>query len=411
MVGIKGKILGIANSRSELAAVLRAMEGVGGDRAERLLVAGDSATAAAVPEGVQVRVLGDYPLEGDVQRKAILWLDDWSDEPLAEGLSFKEELACGDVSLWWFFLPVIFPDVMRCMQYVEQYRAVYAAEAPAAVVCADAEKRPMLPYRLNRAFDLPTRIAAMVARTRLLPVDVALGGWSYRRDFWRTYLARSVVAAAYRTVGRHLEWASRLWTARMARAARKSALRADPGSKKVAVFTTSAYWRRDGGARPDPGGEDVIVGRVVDRLVDAMGWQVVDIDTEVNIPSLDRLRRLWRKAQRGAVDCRSLESYCDRAVKSAATAGVCRLRQSWSRLRIARGFRDSLSYQDVPLWPLLAHRFDYLFAEYARIALLHLAAAERVLEVEKPDAIMIEYEEGSYGRAATVAARRRGTPS
>jgi hypothetical protein len=410
LVAVNAKIIGIANAVDELPGVVRALQAYG-ESADRLLVVADGGIAAVVPGDIRVRLLSDYAPTEDVQRKAVEWIDDWSDAPVLGDRSFKELLVGKDVSLWWYFLPVLFPDVMRCMQYVDIYKALYLAEAPAVVVCADGIARPMLPFRLNRSFDLQTRVARMVASSLGTQIDVAETSWRSQWKFWSTYLARTATAALFCVFGRRFDRMVRLAIARTAAVAKAKPIGVESRQKKLLLFSTPVYWRREKNAEKAPGGQDVIVGPTVDELVDSLGWQVVDIDVEVNVPSLQHYGRLWSKGRRSQVRCMSLEQWCDRDVRAAAARAAQSFGQLWATLRSHEGFKNSLSYRGVDLWPLLEQRFTYLFREYAQIALLHCEAAERIIETERPDAVLLEYEEGSYGRAAMVGARKFGIPS
>ena len=403
------KIIGIAHSRDELPLVLDALAAQDDGR-DSVLVAWDGAVADATPAHVQVRLASEFALPDNVQKEAVLWIDHWSDAPLVGGRSFKESLVTGGTSLWWFFLPVLYPDIMRCMQYVDFYRSLYESENPIAVACVDKRSRPMLPFRLNRAADLPARVALMVADTMglstLAPVPSRRDQWS----FWKTYTKRTTLDAFYSRLGWRLDASGRALLCRIARMVGvKGDTRGQTG--KLVLFSTPVYWRREALSSTDPGGRDIIAGRVVDELVDGAGWEVVDVDTEVNIPNLEHYRRLWHKTRRNEVTCRPIEHYCDRRVHRSATAAAKGMQALWRDLRQDEDFKNSLTYRGVPLWRLLEHRLDYLFRDYARTAFMHIEAVDRVLSCERPDAVLIEYEEGSYGRAAVVAARRRGVPT
>ena len=407
MVEHREKILGIVHAIEELPEVLRAMQAAGG---EQLLVVGDRRIAAAATAAqCPIRVLDYYASSEDMQKKAVSWIDEWSDSVISGGLSLKEALGYKNFSLWWFFLPVIFPDAMRCLQYVELYKAVFAAEQPSSVICADVSVRPMLPYRLNRAFDLPLRVGIQVAKAMEVPVSTFEVSWRGTWNFWTIYWRRTVSAALYRAFGRRLDGWGRRTIAAIARLA--GGRRTSSNHRTLAVFSTPVYWRQEGDWADAPGGRDLIVGRAVDRLAETGAWEIVDIDTEVNVPSLTHYRRFWHKARRAKVRCRPLESYCDRSLRRTVAASRSLLVANWAEWKRDPGFRDSLSYRGVALWPLLCHRLDFLFGEYASVALEHIEAAERVLETERPDAVLMEYEEGSYGRAATVAAAARGVPT
>ena len=404
------KIIAIANTSDELPGILRALYACGA-AADRLLIAGDGAVAAAVADDIPVRLLSDYVPAEDIQRKAVEWIDDWSDAPVLGDCSFKELLICKEVSLWWHFLPVLFPDVMRCMQYVDLYKALYSAEAPATVVCADVTSRPMLPFRLNRSFDLQTRVAHMVARNLGLAIIAPKSNWRGKWNFWSAYLGRATTARFFRLLGRRVDRIARLATARAAALANGVQTANGSRQKKLVLFSTPVYWRREMVVDEAPGGRDVIVGRTIDELVNDLAWDVVDVDVEVNVPSLQHYGRLWHKTRRSQVKCLPLEHYCDRGVRAAAARAVQRFGSLWARLREDEGFKNSLCYRGVDLWPLLRQRFSYLFREYAHCVLLHCEAAERIVASERPDAVLLEYEEGSYGRAAMVAARKAGVPS
>jgi hypothetical protein len=404
------KIIGIVNTRDDLAGILRDSRFGADNGSEHLIVAGDGGLAEAVPTHIPVQLLSHYAPAGDIQREAVQWIDEWSDRSVLGGASLKEQLAYEDVSLWWFFLPVLFPDVMRCMQYVNSYINLFAAEAPTSVVCPDVRSRPMLPFRLNRSFDLQTRVAAMVAESMGLPLRAPAASRRGQWNFWSTYLRRSATANLYGTLGRDMDRLGRKALSGIARLT--VARRAVEGNgRRLLLFSTPVYWRQEDVSPVAPGGRDVIAGRTVDELVGGSGWQVVDIDAEVNIPCLEHYRRLWQKIRRPDVECVPLECFFDREVRRAVAVAGVPLGKLWQRLSGDGDFKDSLCYRGVSLWPLLRGRLDYLFCEYAHVAFAHIIGVDRLIATEKPDAVLIEYEEGSYGRAATVAARKRSVPS
>jgi len=411
MAGQTTKIVGIVNAVHELSNVLRAIESLGEGQGQCLLVVGDGAVADMVPAHISVKMLNEYTPQEDIQKKSVLWLDDWSEKPLVNGHSFKELFSYKDLSLWWFFLPVIFPDVMRCIQYIDLYRAVYTREKPTIIICSDTVSRPMLPFRLNRAFDLAGRVALIMAKLEEVRVVTLVPNWRGRWDFWLSYLSRCSMSVFYRVLGRRIDMTCRSAISRASRILRGRIAQADKGRRRLVLFSTPAYWRGEKITSSSPGGADAIAGRVVDELVDGMGWEVVDIDVEVNVPSLKHYNRLWHKTRRADVRCMPLECYYDRGLRASVAKEAGRIEGVWKRLSRDESFQNSLSYAGVPLQQFLGQRLEYLLADYATMALLHIEAVERVICAENPNAILLEYEEGSYGRAATVAARKFGIPS
>jgi hypothetical protein len=328
-----------------------------------------------------------------------------------DGHSFKELFSYQDLSLWWFFLPVIFPDFMRSMQYIDLYDSVYTREKPTIVICTDTASRPMLPFRLNRAFDLAGRVALMTAKARGVRIVSPAQNWRGYWEFWSTYLSRSLLYLFYRTGGRRIDIACRSAISRVARFMQGRVDSPESGRRKLVLFSTPAYWRGERKVDTSPGGEDVIAGRVIDELVNEMGWQAVDVDVEVNVPSIKHYKRLWRKMRRSQVYCTPIETFYSRDIQQVAAREAERIEGVWKRLRCAVSYQKSLSYLGVSLELFLQQRLNYLFTDYVKTALLHIKAVDRVLETEVPNAILLEYEEGSYGRAAIVAARKSGIPS
>lgn len=411
MAGQTAKIVGIVNAVHELSSVMHVLESLDEGQGECLLVVGDGAVADMVPARIPVKILNEYTPQEDIQKKAVLWLDDWSEKPLVNGHSFKELFSYKDLSLWWFFLPVIFPDVMRCMRYIDLFSAVYTREKPTIVVCSDTASRPMLPFRLNRAFDLAGRVALIMAKFEGVRIVTPAPNWRGHWDFWSSYLSRYSMSLFYRVLGRRLDMICRSAIFRVSRILRGRTAQSDKMRRKLVLFSTPAYWRGEKITSASPGGADAIAGRVVDELVDGMGWEVVDIDVEVNVPSLKHYNRLWHKIRRPDVRCMPLECYYDRDLRASVAREAERIEGVWKRLSSDENFPKSLSYAGVPLQQFLGQRLEYLLSDYATMALLHIEAVERVIYAENPNAVLLEYEEGSYGRAATVAARKFGIPS
>ena len=110
MIHHKTKIVGIVNKLHELAHVIRVLESIEGGQVERLLVVGDGTIADLVPEHIPVKLLSEYTSGEDIQKKAVIWLDDWSENSLMDGHSFKELFSYQDLSLFGgFFCQLSFP--------------------------------------------------------------------------------------------------------------------------------------------------------------------------------------------------------------------------------------------------------------------------------------------------------------
>jgi hypothetical protein len=401
------KILGLVNAPGEAASILRTCAALNTGGHTLVLVALNQEIAAGLAREGECRLLREYPVPEDFQRRALQWLDAWAERPVG-GRSLKESLWHEGVSLWWFFLPLLAPDLLHCLQYIEAFEAVLDAEKPDLVVVADAHRRPMLPFRLKRAEDLPARVAYLVAASRGYQIHSAGSSTRARLDFCRSYLGRRLLAGLARWVGEGLDRRLRLALVGLGGRGRG----APRGRKKLVLFSTSAYWRQTGEVEEGRRLEgDVFAGQVVRLLGEGGAWSVLDVDTEVNLPSPARYRKLYRKARHGPAPCAPIERYYDRILVRRAREQGARLRAWWQEARGEFAGEEVFAYRGVPLAGLMLGRLDYAFGEYARVVFGHLEAAAAILERERPDAVLIEYEEGSYGRAATVKARQGGVPS
>jgi hypothetical protein len=72
---------------------------------------------------------------------------------------------------------------------------------------------------------------------------------------------------------------------------------------------------------------------------------------------------------------------------------------------------QAVEYHGVRFGEALRGRFGFLLHRYLRETLDHLELAEAVVACERPDLLMIVYEEGPYGRAAIIAGHRHGIPT
>lgn len=411
------KILGMVNAPGEVSAILRACSKLscGGDHVLTVVAPNQEVAAKVEREGdIGCRLLGEYAVPEELQKRALLWLDAWADRQGSDGRSLKEALWFERVSLWWFFLPLLAPDFLHCIQYVEAFEAVLDAEKPDIVVVPNAHQRPMLPFRLKRAADLPERVAYLVAKARGYEIRTAKSGWSATAAFYRSYIARRLLEVLSNSIGVGVDRWIRLllagWGGRGRTDAKSKA--SIEKKKKLVLFSTSAYWRETGEVENGKRVEgDVFSGRVVRLLSEQDEWTVLDIDTEVNVPSIERYRRLHRKVQGSHANCVPIERYYTRGSTRRVKDLRARLQGWWMKGSNEYQGEGSLSYHGIPLASLLMGRLDYAFKEYSRTIYQHLEAVEVILETETPDAVLIEYEEGSYGRAATVKSRKYGIPS
>ena len=185
--------------------------------------------------------------------------------------------------------------------------------------------------------------------------------------------------------------------------------RVDASGPKVVLFSCPVYWRE---CIDETGGvefNDAIAGNCIRDLL-RRGCDVMGIDAEVNVPRRRYLEAVGQK-RRSNVEWRVLEDYQGGIALGAnkeQKAVLRRLRRAWNA---ETSWRRGMRYRGVAMDTLFSGRFDYLFEVYFAEVLGYIATVARVASVERPALFLIVYEEGPYGRAATIVGRKRGIPT
>lgn len=379
-----------------------------GDRGDVLYVAASAAVAEVARGcGCECRTFADYADQestSDMRKVGVEWIDAWADGEFAGGRSFKESVMYRGVTLWWFMLPVIFPDLLRCLQTVEGFRAVLELERPARVLVTDVRRRPRHPFRLNLDDNLLSAVVAATCEAERLPVQfVSPTLSSSLRSAVTIWFARLQRFAYYRGGRRVMGWLRRL-------AVRRAGGRARSGGATVIAMSSPVYWRNvvdEAGRRTS---DDAIAGTTLAEL-GRRGFRVIGIDTELNLPGLKQFRVLREKRRSQLTEWHVIESYVSRVARETASRRRRALRALGRSVMQSLTMATSLNYEGVALTPLLRGRFEFLFAEHLNESMEYLDAVEVAVADENPSLLLLVYEEGPYGRAATVAGHWHGIPT
>ncbi len=385
-----------------LAAVSRQQEGV------VILVAASIVLAEEVAyRGMACRSLDEYLELGhneEIKKTATDWFDAWADQRVWNGRSYKEAVALEGVGAWWFILPVLIPDVLRCVQFVEGLLALIKKERPSSLWLVDVEKRKPYPLRLGLDANLPGKVAAMVCRAQGIGIRRIEPPLAHRVGWWAEYArARGGLALYYALVRC---WVAR-WRAWLTRGDREGAESEKKGT--IALVTSPVYWRQTIDLNGEKVIDDAIAGTCKDAL-GARGYRLLGIDVDLGTPNLKQFTVLRQKRARASIQWRAIEYYYRTAQKEKRVRRA-RLNTLWQEVGGDAVRRRGMLYRDIDFAPLLAGRFSYLFAHYLEEAMAYLDALENALEREKVDLVIIVYEEGPAGRAAIIAGQRQRVPT
>ena len=360
-----------------------------------------------VRKGESARNIQDYAggeYERELRKKVVLWIDEWAEKRPGNGQSLKEFLRLRDFSLWWFALPVLFPDVLRCVQYVDLIYEVMRRESPQKILLGRVIQGGGFPLRLNRDPNLPGIIISLTCSALGKEIEY----FGARSTLLWQRLAAFRLKLAFTVYNKLLK--SLFGLLRRGLAFRLRGKSDKPINSKIVVFSSPVYWREC----LDDSGEiernDAVVGSCI-RELKRRHFDLVGVDTEVNVPSRKLLSVVREKLKRADIKWRVIEQF-----KGGFSFGLFRKkRASIKKLKKAwladAGWRRELCYRGVALEGLLGRRFDYLFDFYFDEAIGYIEAIDRIAVYERPELFLLVYEEGAYGRAATIIGQKRGIPT
>ena len=348
----------------------------------------------------------DQQGENEFKKQTLEWIDQWADAASEGEKSVKEVAVYSGVSLWWFMLPVIFPDLLRCIQYVEATRAILNAEKPDRAVIVDVRRRKTHPFRLNHDDNLPGKIVAMTCQAEgvaiefLEPIYRSSIAWAVKR------LKAEIYGWAYYFLGKWFIEKLRKWLT----GGKAEPVELDGEHPKVMIFSSPVYWRDSVGSDGRKIHDDAIAGACL-RELGKYGYHIVGVDVEINTPNTRQFSVLRQKRRQQGIIWRSIECYAPGVSKRKKREQLSSLTSLAKKMGCTARLVESLDYKGIQLGEVMRSRFEFLFERYLPEAVGYLEAIEVAIEFEKPDLLMIVYEEGPYGRAATIAGHRQRVPT
>ena len=351
-------------------------------RASMIVCASDKARRRLSEMGLQCRTMAEYSQDaaGDQQR-ALSWIQKWPDMPVLDGKSFKELLVYNGVSIYWFLQTRFYMHRMKeLLVLTERIGAVIAAEKPDSTRVIG---NPDAEY-------VASQLQGMKGSA-----DKARGGIAYKSYGGHPTLKLAILKIFRGTFGRST-----------------NAAKGSPGGK-ILVVTEASNWRRD---------FDFETGRYVERdayfhgivsQLSQMGHGVTVIDFENRPKRLLNAYSDNARRQKGfGVPVKPWERYVNFDIIRKSRSASRHALKLLARLQNSKEFIESLTYSGVPLYDVVKSDFEDLFKSLkAYAAVTFIDAAERIVEIEKPAAVIMHDEYGALQLAMISAARKKGIPT
>ncbi len=344
-------------------------------------------------------------VENELRKKVLFWIDQWSEKAVGQNKSIKSLLEYKDFSLWWFALPILFPDIERCVQYVEALECMLDTTEVEKVAYIVPSSNTDFPLRLNRDRDLPNKIIDLVCRQRGMQIDKIRGSWNSRLSTYAYSQKIKLFYKGYYRIGIHV-------TSLLRRLILNFGKHSNEASNRPTVLALSSmlYWRE----ALDEHGRMVFTDSVASSsLVELKqrGYRVIGIDVELNTPSWKRLLGLIQKRKDPSVLWTAMEDLIARVPVGNTRAYKSRLEAMYDRWKNAGLFEKNIMYGRIDIAPLLSGRNKFLFEHYFGIAISYLEALEVSLKRWNPKLMIIVYEEGPHGRAAVLVGQEKHVPT
>ena len=344
-------------------------------------------------------------VENDLRKKVLLWIEEWSEKAVGDAASLKSLLEYKDFSLWWFALPVLFPDVLRCVQYIEALEYFLDTMKVKKVAFISPVGDMGFPLRLGRDRELPNKIIDLVCRRRGIQIDK-------RRAFWKSRFRTNIYNKkiklfyeGYYRIGIHVISGLRRLILDLGK---ESGDR--PQGPTLLALSSMLYWREAIDEHGNMAYADTVANSSLVELK-RRGYHVVGVDVELNTPSWKRLSGLFQKRNDPTVRWTAMEGLTARIPAATSRQIKSRLHSIYTKWENAGLFDGNMQYGSYDLAPLLRGRTEFLFQNYFSQAISYIEALDVSLKRWNPKLMLIVYEEGPHGRAACLVGQQRGIPT
>jgi hypothetical protein len=310
-------------------------------------------------------------------------------EKTVSGKSVLEWFRYRNISLWWFAYRRIWPTIVECIRFIENFRKMLEELTPTVVlvegfydkiglikqICASLNIRVVLPFRTIK------KIILMYA---------------YKRAFWRIGLHRfnrRIKRKEFKRIA-------------LAEAVSRAELKMN-SVKNCVIYLAGGNYRKEiydvtqGKIKP---GEH-IVQNVLDKIKSYKNLLCIDVDYYYSSDSSgleERLRdndQYWIPFEILITD--EIRQGCESAIKS--------VNDSVLELFKENDFQSILTYENVKLWSTIQLVFKTLLSIiYLPNYILSIESAKHLLDKIRPVSVFLPYESGIYAMAFIVAADELG---
>lgn len=357
----------------------------------RLVTLDESVHRELAARKLECKTLKDYGLsEGDIADEVVKWFRKWPDTGIKDSKNIKELILYDGISLWWlvdevlYWHSFIFPSLKEVVSQVVILNHILRAEEPSLVYFSQNGKTT------SRILELICNSRNIEAFTTTSSARIGLG--SYRSLRRLVYVCSPWIRVFFRKAS----WAV---------LGRNKKPNKPPKDRKILIFSGDSWENVPNMATGEFRKGDPYFDSVIELIKDRVDITFITIPGKFNWG----IRNFKKKSRQRDVTYRPFEYYLDRNIVRTACKLAKELNRSYGSLTVHESLNQSIKLDDIPLYNLIKQNLSFTFS---RGNLTTVAAvfetAKRIVEIEKPDMVIVCGEFIVYERAVIAAAKLKG---
>lgn len=390
-------ILIIHHISGSSARVKRLIDSLGKGADKRIWVVASNDTKEELERrGIECKTLSDYITEEDyarLEKESAAFVRSLGSKRFDGDMTLVKLLEYEHTSLWWFveaFFHWLY--MSRVIRYTSTLCSIFDQEKPNKIIVIDDAS-------------MLVKTAAVTSKAKNVSIQLLSLGLHQRLKTIIRSLRRKLMPQArfyFREVREFLR--RQLWHSPVVGLAimekkeiQRKILFASRGTEYVVTDPATGKKRL----------EDPVLGSVVRELERDEANEIVFLYKSVGWFKLT----LPKKAYEGRVLYKPWEYYLTPQIQRAVSAKAKSLTGKWNQLKNTSSFIELWNHKGIDLWEVCRDELERIFLAELPAIVRYIELAKRIMEVERPDIMVVAAETLPSNKALVVAGNLRGIPA
>jgi len=335
--------------------------------------------------GISHRRAREYlPENMNVYEEVVDWLFDLTQKTISKNTSLERFLAYEGFSLWWSSWPYLYDLMLKTITWTKLICNAIRIHRPTTLIVGN--KSVLLG-------SVASSISKAMGVRSVLHANGQSDNGIEESELWHPYT---------RLVFLSLELAQRYILAQSLKLHYRVTGRAKHLTQSPVVLTSATVYLSKLDSKDIE--SDTMMGRIAGELLNRGS------DIKIVVRRHHPLAKLQTVFKHRAPFC-AYEYYFSIHVLIRVIRAAAKLERLRRELTNDMAFRNTLEYDNVPLWPILKDAFRVMFSDIFLGMIQHYETWRHILETERPKALVVESEYSSVGLGAIAACKSRSIPS